>query len=73
MSRVKKQHYVPQWHLKTFSQEGRSFEDSAFGGHRAFVVGNYLVFCVAGGEDIQIRRVLHGARRYEPLLRNPQL
>lgn len=37
-------------------------------GYRMLVVDNYLVFYVILGRTVQIRRVLHGARRYEFLL-----
>jgi len=33
------------------------------------VVGDYLVFYVVVRRKVQIRRVLHGARRYDFLLR----
>jgi addiction module RelE/StbE family toxin len=37
-------------------------------GYRVLIVQKYLVFYVVKGRTIQIRRVLHGARRYEFLL-----
>jgi len=38
-------------------------------GYRILVVGDYLVFYVFKTRRVQIRRVLHGARRYSFLLR----
>ena len=38
-------------------------------GYRTLVVDNYLVFYVIVRRSVQIRRVIHGARRYEFLLR----
>lgn len=58
--------------LAEFPFMGRTFKDSGFGEHRALVFGNYLAFYVVAGEEIQIRRVLHGARRFEPLLGDPE-
>jgi plasmid stabilization system protein ParE len=37
-------------------------------GYRMLVIDNYLVFYVVIGRTVQIRRVIHGARRYEFLL-----
>jgi addiction module RelE/StbE family toxin len=37
-------------------------------GYRTLVVDNYLVFYVVIGRTVQIRRVIHGTRRYEFLL-----
>ena len=37
-------------------------------GYRVLVVDNYLVFYVLIRRTVQIRRVIHGARRYEFLL-----
>ena len=34
------------------------------------VVDDYLVFYVITGRTVQVRRVIHGARRYEFLLSN---
>jgi plasmid stabilization system protein ParE len=34
-------------------------------GYRILVVGNYLTFYVIKGRIVEIRRVLHGRRRYE--------
>ena len=39
-------------------------------GYRVLVVEDYLVFYVLSGRTVQIRRVIHGARRYEFLLRD---
>lgn len=54
--------------LADFPLMGRTMIDQSFDGHRALVVGDYLVFYVVSKEEVQIRRVLHGARRYKPLL-----
>lgn len=37
-------------------------------GYRVLVIANYLVFYVADKGSIRIRRVIHGARRYQFLL-----
>lgn len=37
-------------------------------GYRVLIIQGYLVFYVVKKRTIQIRRVLHGARRYEFLL-----
>ena len=37
-------------------------------GYRMLVIGNYLVFYVVKGQTVQIRRIIHGARRYSFLL-----
>jgi toxin ParE1/3/4 len=37
-------------------------------GYRVFVVDKYLVFYVLKPKTVQIRRVIHGARRYDFLL-----
>jgi toxin ParE1/3/4 len=37
-------------------------------GYRVLVVDSYLVFYVIKGKVVQIRRILHGARKYEFLL-----
>ena len=37
-------------------------------GYRMLIVGKYLVFYVVKGGTVQIRRILHGARRYSFLL-----
>jgi toxin ParE1/3/4 len=37
-------------------------------GYRVLVVHSYLVFYVVVGETVQIRRILHGRRKYEFLL-----
>jgi toxin ParE1/3/4 len=37
-------------------------------GYRILIIDNYLVFYNIRGKTIQIRRVLHGARRYQFLL-----
>ena len=37
-------------------------------GYRMLIIGKYLVFYVVKGQTVQIRRVIHGARRYSFLL-----
>ena len=37
-------------------------------GYRTLVVDNHLIFYVVIGRTVQIRRVIHGTRRYEFLL-----
>ncbi|WP_223836513.1 type II toxin-antitoxin system RelE/ParE family toxin [Paenibacillus oceani] len=37
-------------------------------GYRVLVVHSYLVFYVVMGDVVQIRRILHGKRKYEFLL-----
>ncbi len=37
-------------------------------GYRMLIIGRYLVFYVVKGNTVQIRRVIHGARRYSHLL-----
>lgn len=37
-------------------------------GYRALVVHNYLVFYIANGMQVEIRRILYGRRKYEFLL-----
>ena len=37
-------------------------------GYRILIIDNYLVFYVIKNEEIEIRRILHGKRRYEFLL-----
>ncbi len=37
-------------------------------GYRMLIVGRYLVFYVVKKKTVQIRRVVHGARRYSYLL-----
>jgi len=32
------------------------------------VIGNYLVFYVIKGKTVEIRRILHGQRRYDFLI-----
>lgn len=34
-------------------------------GYRVLIIENYLVFYVANRKTVRIRRVIHGARRYE--------
>jgi len=37
-------------------------------GYRLIMVGNILIFYVVKKKSVEIRRILHGARRYEFLL-----
>lgn len=37
-------------------------------GYHLLVFGNYIAFYVLKGETVQIRRILHGRRKYEFLL-----
>jgi len=37
-------------------------------GYRIMVAGSYLVFYVVKGQTVEIRRILHGRRRYEFLV-----
>lgn len=37
-------------------------------GYRILIVDNYLVFYVVRGKTVRVRRVIHGARRYQFLL-----
>ena len=37
-------------------------------GYRILIVDKYLVFYVAKAETVQIRRIIHGARRYDFLI-----
>lgn len=37
-------------------------------GYRVLIVDKYLVFYVAKGKIVQIRRIIHGARQYSFLL-----
>jgi len=37
-------------------------------GYRILVIGNYLVFYVIKGKTVEIRRILHGQRRYDFLI-----
>lgn len=57
--------------LSQFPRSGRRLLDARLQrlGYRVLVVGDYLVFYVVVRRTAQIRRVLHGARRYDFLLR----
>jgi toxin ParE1/3/4 len=57
-------------HLAFFPKAGRQPRDVRLRrlGYRVLVVDDYLVFYVLTGRAIQVRRVIHGARRYEFLL-----
>jgi len=37
-------------------------------GYRVLIIQNYLVFYVVKGMTVEIRRIIHGKRRYEFLL-----
>jgi addiction module RelE/StbE family toxin len=37
-------------------------------GYRMLIIGKYIVFYVVKAETVQIRRIIHGARRYDFLL-----
>jgi plasmid stabilization system protein ParE len=56
--------------LARFPRSGRIPGDPRLrrGGYRLLVVGDYLVFYVVIRRTVQVRRVIHGARRYEFLL-----
>lgn len=56
--------------LARFPRSGRAPEDDDLRrlGYRVLVVEGYLVFYVVTGRTVQIRRVIHGARRYDFLL-----
>jgi toxin ParE1/3/4 len=58
--------------LATFPRSGKPPNDERLRrlGYRLVVVENSLVFYVITRTTVQIRRVIHGARRYEFLLRN---
>lgn len=56
--------------LPEFPFMGRTLNEAGLSGHRALVIGNYLAFYTVSDKEIQIRRILHGARRYETLLGN---
>lgn len=56
--------------LARFPRSGRRPRDARLRrrGYRLIVVGDYLVFYVVIRRTVQIRRVIHGARRYDFLL-----
>ena len=56
--------------LALFPKSGRQPRDARLRrlGYRVLVVDDYLVFYVLTGRTVQVRRVIHGARRYEFLL-----
>jgi toxin ParE1/3/4 len=56
--------------LAIFPRSGREPEDDRLRqlGYRVLVVEDYLVFYVVTGRTVQIRRVIHGARRHDFLL-----
>ena len=57
-------------HLASFPKAGRRPGNARLRrlGYRLLVVGDYLVFYVITGRTVEVRRVLHGARRYGFLL-----
>jgi plasmid stabilization system protein ParE len=56
--------------LARFPRSGRAPDDDRLRrlGYRILVVEDHLVFYVVTGRTVQIRRVIHGARRYDFLL-----
>ena len=54
--------------LTEFPLMGRALSDIGNGEYRAIVINNYVAFYVVIGGEVQIRRILHGARRYGSLL-----
>jgi plasmid stabilization system protein ParE len=56
--------------LALFPKSGRQPRDARLQrlGYRLLVVGDYLVFYIVIRRTVQVRRVIHGARRYEFLL-----
>jgi plasmid stabilization system protein ParE len=56
--------------LELFPRSARQPRDERLRrlGYRVLVVENFLVFYVISRRTVQIRRVIHGARRYEFLL-----
>ena len=56
--------------LELFPQLGVVPKDDRleFLGYRMLVIDNYLVFYVFNGNIVEIRRIIHGSRRYSFLL-----
>ncbi|MCL4515317.1 MAG: type II toxin-antitoxin system RelE/ParE family toxin [Firmicutes bacterium] len=54
--------------LASFPFLGKVFQDRLWGRYHVLVVNNYLVFYLVSDDQVQIRRVIHGTRRYEFLL-----
>jgi len=56
--------------LAHFPRSGRTPDDPRLRreGYRLLAVGDYLVFYVVIGRTVEIRRVIHGARRYQFLI-----
>ena len=56
--------------LACFPKAGRRPRDARLRrlGYRTLIVDDYLAFYVIAGRTVQVRRVIHGARRYEFLL-----
>ena len=56
--------------LETFPQLGVVPKDDRLEllGYRMLVIDNYLVFYVVKGNIVEIRRVIHGSRRYSFLV-----
>ena len=56
--------------LETFSKLGVVPKDDRleFMGYRMLIVDNYLVFYVIRESKIEIRRIIHGSRKYSFLL-----
>ncbi len=53
--------------LGSFPQMGSAPKDLRLRhlGYRTLIIGNYLVFYVAMNDVVEIRRIIHGKRRYE--------
>ena len=56
--------------LSNFPEIGKKPNDRRLQklGYRILVIDNYLIFYVIKNEEIEIRRILHGKRKYEFLL-----
>ncbi len=54
--------------LATFPLLGREVKDERLGRYRLVPIWDYLIFYIVTENEVQIRRVLHGARQYEHLL-----
>ncbi len=56
--------------LADFPQLGKTPQDNRLQkiGYKMLVINNYLVFYVVKQKTVEIRRILHGKRKYEFLL-----
>ncbi|MBI2265021.1 MAG: type II toxin-antitoxin system RelE/ParE family toxin [Armatimonadetes bacterium] len=56
--------------LEDFPESGKTPRDIRLQrlNYRLLIVENYLVFYVVKGKEVEIRRILHGQRRYDFLL-----